>query len=155
MSLSNFIKDMINEHNNLNLYEFDDYYTFDSLTDLHEISINPDIPSGVYVSTKNPRDIILKEFDEEGRILLGFSNELTSVANIYKAIEGGLMLKDDSKLSSVSESEEFLVMGDIYGYDPFILVKTTCDDNVNLINWYGNSKEFEAIDSKKGKKKWM
>jgi len=153
MSLSNFIKDMINEHNNLNLYEFDDYYTFDSLTDLHEISINPDIPSGVYVSTKNPRDIILKEFDEEGRILLGFSNELTSVANIYKAIEGGLMLKDDSKLSSVSESEEFLVMGDIYGYDPFILVKTTCDDNVNLINWYGNSKEFEAIDSKKGKKK--
>ncbi|MCK9428419.1 MAG: hypothetical protein M0R17_00230 [Candidatus Omnitrophica bacterium] len=153
MSLSNFIKDMINEHNNLNLYEFDDYYTFDTLTDLHEISINPDIPSGVYVSTKNPRDIILKEFDEEGRILLGFSNELTSVANIYKAIEGGLMLKDDSKLSSVSESEEFLVMGDIYGYDPFILVKTTCDDNVNLINWYGNSKEFEAIDSKKGKKK--
>jgi hypothetical protein len=144
---------MINEHNNLNLYEFDDYYTFDTLTDLHEISINPDIPSGVYVSTKNPRDIILKEFDEEGRILLGFSNELTSVANIYKAIEGGLMLKDDSKLSSVSESEEFLVMGDIYGYDPFILVKTTCDDNVNLINWYGNSKEFEAIDSKKGKKK--
>lgn len=153
MSLSNFIKDMINEHNNLNLYEFDDYSTFDTLTDLHEISINPDIPSGVYVSTKNPRDIILKEFDEEGRILLGFSNELTSVANIYKAIEGGLMLKDDSKLSSVSESEEFLVMGDIYGYDPFILVKTTCDDNVNLINWYGNSKEFEAIDSKKGKKK--
>lgn len=141
----NFLKKLKSEHDAVNLYEFEDYYTFDDIEDLHSIVTNAEIPSGVYVHSVNSHELFMKVFDEQGRILIGLSNELTSGGEYFVATEDGLAVKDNSKQVSTSEVENFLVMSDLYGFEEFVLVDVSCDRHVNLINWYGLKRLFPEI----------
>lgn len=149
-----FLINCHNEHNKINYYEFNDYYTFETIEDLHTIVTNNELPEGVYVFDNHPNEILLKKFDTEGRILIGLSQELTSSDTLYVATQDGLVVKDDSRFVSKSIIEEFLVMHDTYGlsYNNFTLVDVTCDKYVNLINWYGQANLFADTVTKKKRK---
>ena len=143
------LKKLKREHDLVNFYDFEDYYLFDDLTDLHLIATSNDIPDGVFIHSRFPKEIFIKKYDENGRILIGFSSELSSERTMYRATNDGLAYKDEDTLVSISESEKFLVMADDYGYDYFVLVETTCDEHINLVDWYGNHKDFPEKDFNK------
>lgn len=153
-SFIRFLIDCHNEHNSINYYDFADYYTFETIEDLNEIVTSDELPEGVYVFDNHPDELLLKKYDSEGRILIGLSHELTSSDTLFIATNDGLTIKDNSRLVSKSLIEEFLVMHDTYGltYNNFILVEVTCDEHINLINWYGQANEFVNTEPKKKRK---
>lgn len=135
----------------IDIYDYRDYYDYDDLDDVYRIATDDSLPSGVYVNINDQYDMMLKEFDEKGRALIGFSQELTSAKTLYRATDGGGMIFDESTLVSTSKSEEHLVMADILGLDNFILVKITYDRHINAISWYGRASQFKV--KFKGKKR--
>lgn len=143
MNLLDFLRKLKAEHDSIDIYKFVDYFIFDTHDDLLKIATDPDLEDGVYVFSKNEKDVILRETDSDGRILLGFSLELSSSKTLYKDIRGTMVL-DEHGFVSTSPCEEFLVMADAYGFERSILVKTTFDVFLNAINWYGIESQFSG-----------
>lgn len=140
----NFIKKLKAEHDSIDIYQFNDFYTYENIDDLRKIVYDEDTPQGVYVYEQDENEVLIKKVDFEGRILIGLSYELTTLQDsLYVATDDGLTIKDDSRVVSKSSVEQFLVMADMHGFEEFILVETTCDKHINFVNWYGKKSDFD------------
>lgn len=139
----NWLKKIKKEHDDLDIYNYEDYYSYENIEDLLKILYDKETPEGVYVYEKDDKEVLLKIFDKEGRIRIGLLGELTSLMhNYYVATSDGLVIKDDSAVISSSSVEQFMVLADAHGYEEFILIDSTYDRHINVVNWYGKKSEF-------------
>lgn len=112
------------------------HYTYETSEEAYLIATNPKYGMGLYVNEHDETEYFIKAILNDGKYAIGFSLMNSSAKLMYKATQGGGMIRDDETWVSNNEAEIYLVNADAYGFTPFELIYMEYDREINVTLWY-------------------